>query len=132
MINTCVVCGTEFEAQKSTKKYCCRSCQNKAALMRQKQKAELLAQGIDPDIKQCLICGKDFKPKDKNANQRMCCYDCMPEGHQLLRSEFIDLIRKQRGGKCQKCGYDTYLGALEFHHIDPSQKDFTIGDRDFK
>ena len=56
----------------------------------------------------------------------------MPEGKQLTRSEFINLIKQQRGGKCEKCGYDKYLGALDFHHLDPSQKDFTIGNRDFK
>lgn len=132
MILQCTVCGKDMEAQKSTKKYCSRECEQLGRKIRNKQKAELLAQGIDPNIKQCLICGKDFKPKDKNANQRTCCYSCMPEGHQLLRSEFIDLIREQRGGKCQRCGYNNYKGALEFHHIDPSQKDFTVGDRDFK
>lgn len=38
----------------------------------------------------------------------------------------------QRGGKCERCGYQNYLGALEFHHIHPSEKDFTIGDSNFK
>ena len=132
MTNICEVCGKEFEALKSTKKYCCSACQNKARWIRKKEKEKLLAQGIDPNLKQCIICGKEFKPKDKNANQRMCCYDCMPEGHQLLRGEFLDLIRKQRGGKCERCGYDKYLGALDFHHIDPNEKELTIGNRDFK
>lgn len=31
------------------------------------------------------------------------------------------------GGSCAICGYDKYVGALEFHHIDPSEKDFAIG-----
>jgi len=31
-----------------------------------------------------------------------------------------------KGGKCIICGYNKYYGALEFHHLDPSQKDFTI------
>lgn len=30
------------------------------------------------------------------------------------------------GGCCQLCGYDTYDGALEFHHLDPSKKDFQV------
>lgn len=132
MILKCVNCGCDMEAQKSTKKYCSSTCENQYRKIRQKRRAELIQQGIDPDIKQCLICNSDFKPKDKNANQRTCCYNCMPEGHQLSRSEFIDLIRKQRGGKCERCGYNNYQGALEFHHIDPSKKDFTVGDRDFK
>ena len=29
------------------------------------------------------------------------------------------------GGKCGICGYDKCVEALEFHHIDPNQKDFT-------
>ncbi|MGE0269497.1 MAG: hypothetical protein AB7S78_13690 [Candidatus Omnitrophota bacterium] len=31
-----------------------------------------------------------------------------------------------KGGKCERCGYDRCIDALEFHHIDPVQKDFTI------
>jgi 5-methylcytosine-specific restriction endonuclease McrA len=31
-----------------------------------------------------------------------------------------------KGGCCEKCGYDKYIGALEFHHLNPSEKDFTI------
>lgn len=56
----------------------------------------------------------------------------MPEGKQLIRSEFLNLLRKKRGGKCERCGYNNYLGALEFHHLDPTKKEFTIGNRDFK
>jgi hypothetical protein len=30
------------------------------------------------------------------------------------------------GGKCANCGYSRCVQALEFHHINPSEKDFTI------
>jgi hypothetical protein len=30
------------------------------------------------------------------------------------------------GGSCCICGYDRYLGALEFHHLDPGKKRFQI------
>jgi len=30
------------------------------------------------------------------------------------------------GGACVCCGYDTYEGALLFHHRDPSTKDFSL------
>ena len=29
------------------------------------------------------------------------------------------------GGKCNICGYNKCLTALEFHHLDPTKKDFT-------
>lgn len=31
-----------------------------------------------------------------------------------------------KGGKCQVCAYDRCIQALEFHHLDLSEKDFTI------
>ena len=31
------------------------------------------------------------------------------------------------GGKCICCGYKNFRGALEFHHLDPKNKDFSIG-----
>jgi predicted transcriptional regulator len=34
---------------------------------------------------------------------------------------------KRKGGCCQACGFDKYDGALEFHHVDPSQKDNKMG-----
>ena len=30
------------------------------------------------------------------------------------------------GGKCQLCGYDKCQAALEFHHLDPAEKDFAV------
>jgi len=32
------------------------------------------------------------------------------------------------GGKCEICGYSKCLGALQFHHIIPSEKKFMLSD----
>ena len=32
-----------------------------------------------------------------------------------------------KGGKCFSCGYNKCLAALEFHHINPNEKEFNIG-----
>jgi 5-methylcytosine-specific restriction endonuclease McrA len=37
----------------------------------------------------------------------------------------------EAGGCCQICGYDRYSGALHFHHVDPSQKEFGLARRGF-
>lgn len=34
-----------------------------------------------------------------------------------------------KGGKCEKCGYDKNIAALEFHHLDPSIKSFQLDSR---
>ena len=31
-----------------------------------------------------------------------------------------------KGGKCEKCGYDKCMRALEFHHLNPNEKDFGL------
>ena len=33
-----------------------------------------------------------------------------------------------KGGKCECCGYNRNIAALEFHHLDTSEKDFGISD----
>lgn len=34
------------------------------------------------------------------------------------------------GRKCSLCGYNRYIGALEFHHLDINEKDFGLSTRD--
>lgn len=36
-----------------------------------------------------------------------------------------------RGGKCEICGYDKNMAALEFHHKNPDEKEFQIDMRHF-
>jgi hypothetical protein len=33
-----------------------------------------------------------------------------------------------KGGKCEKCGYNKNLSALDFHHKDETNKEFTLGE----
>ena len=37
----------------------------------------------------------------------------------------VELV-EYKGGKCEKCGYSKCVNALEFHHLDPNEKDFGI------
>lgn len=47
---------------------------------------------------------------------------------------YVDRRRKKlkkmavayKGGKCQICGYDACLAAIDFHHLDPKEKTFGI------
>lgn len=91
--------------------------------------------------------------KYRNLQRRKYCLECSPFGehntvqiHKEINKELKekekkakrvratqkrrDKIKKQaveyKGGKCQICGYDKYVGALEFHHINPEEKEFGI------
>lgn len=129
--NICVVCGKEFEALKSTKKYCSIECNNKMRRIKYANKSNDSHTKEMPE-KECLLCNKKFRPKTPAANQRSCCYECMPEGTQLKRGGFVTKLKEQYGGKCMRCGYSRCTAALDFHHKDPNLKDFGISDDNMK
>ena len=37
------------------------------------------------------------------------------------------LLVKEFGNKCSICGYDKCIAALEFHHLNPNEKEFHLG-----
>lgn len=45
------------------------------------------------------------------------------------RSNLRDLAISYLGGACAICGYNTCNSALEMHHLDPKEKEFTISQR---
>jgi len=40
------------------------------------------------------------------------------------RRKLKEMAVEYKGGKCLLCGYNKCIGALEFHHKDPEEKDF--------
>jgi len=79
----------------------------------------------------CEICGKEFIPI-KFGGARKYCYECSPqEGSEtdkrtVIRRALKKMLVDYKGGKCERCGYNKCLRALEFHHLNPSEKDFGI------
>lgn len=68
----------------------------------------------------CDRCGKE-KPNTKTLCNSCSVTKTRKKRHAELKAHF--------GGKCVRCGYDKCFGALEFHHLDPTQKEFTIAKR---
>ena len=48
------------------------------------------------------------------------------------RKRLKEKLVEYKGGKCEICGYDKCISALDFHHLDPNKKDFTISNGNFK
>lgn len=42
------------------------------------------------------------------------------------RKRTKELLVEYKGGKCEFCGYNKCVEALEFHHIDETTKEFAI------
>lgn len=88
---------------------------------------------MSSSVKICPICKKEFIIINKYDTARRYCYECSPANR---GSNYIPLVRamrrqviKERGGKCERCGYDKCFDALCFHHIDPFKKEFSLSQR---
>lgn len=53
------------------------------------------------------------------------------EAVQRRRLKVKEMAVEYKGGKCMCCGYDKYQGALEFHHLDPNEKDFNFSQKGY-
>ena len=100
--------------------------------------------------KVCSIC-KEVKDislfySDKRASDKLqsSCKICHLKNQKALKKKYpqkvkdnyLRVIEKKRnikielvellGGKCCKCGYDKSTYALDFHHKNPEEKDYSI------
>ncbi len=70
-------------------------------------------------MKYCKYCGKSTGTKGFQCNT------CVSK---IRRLQIKQKAVEYKGGKCERCGYDKHLAALEFHHLNPEEKDFNFGD----
>ena len=61
------------------------------------------------------------------SDKRYRCVKCRSEAVQKRREKTKKLLVEYKGGKCEICEYNKCTSALEFHHLDPNEKDFGIG-----
>lgn len=59
---------------------------------------------------------------DVNAMCKDCCFLRQHNSREDAKIKYVEY----KGGKCEICGYCKCFWALDFHHKDPSKKDFGI------
>jgi transposase len=57
------------------------------------------------------------------------CLRCRAEAVSKRRRAMKRILVEEAGGRCSVCGYDRCVAALEFHHLDPSEKRFALSHR---
>jgi len=80
----------------------------------------------------CVKCGqiekKPYKVKSgaRKGKIQSYCRKCNHQNTLDRQRDFKKKCTEYKGSKCVCCGYDKYIGSLDFHHLDPNKKDFTI------
>jgi transposase-like protein len=85
--------------------------------------------GKDPDRKvmTCARHGDTLFWLETRGTYR--CLRCRSEAVARRRRKLKEILVADAGGCCSVCGYDRYIGALQFHHRDGAAKDFGLADR---
>lgn len=83
-------------------------------------------------MSKCKSCLKDQNTDNSDVRNKypdrfhtyckVCARNIAKSRARLLKQKCIDY----KGGKCEICGYAKCNSALEFHHLDPSQKEFQL------
>jgi len=75
----------------------------------------------------CKYCGSSLE----GTKRISVCENCATQPNTTQRQKEKFRKRKltyiaQKGGKCERCGYDKNLAALHFHHTDPKTKKLNL------
>lgn len=134
MLVHCLNCNTEFEKspaniRRSSNHFCGRSC---AVVYNNTKVPKRTPEG------HCRICQTPI-----TTNRTWCSNTCRSQSRTAAQQRRLVnrgprvVAWRQRvklkgvaykGGACQVCNYSKAIRALAFHHLDPTQKDFGIGD----
>lgn len=131
--------SNKLKCSKSTVSYHCSKIPNNEDIKIQNGFRPKKEKIIKPTFeKKCLICGEIFLTKRKE--QTSCSKEC----RKVFRKKYLknrnyeyenlinwrlDIKKKAveyKGGKCVVCDYNKCLRSLDFHHLDPTQKEFSI------
>ena len=79
----------------------------------------------ESELKLCPKCNIS-KPKSEfyqSKKSSSYCKSCIVQSNLERQRNTKSLAVEYKGGKCSICGYSKSMAALEFHHINPNEKD---------
>lgn len=81
---------------------------------RKEEYLKVVAKYYSEHHEQKLKYAKDYRTRNRHQIQQREL-----TAYSIRRQRLID----KHGGRCVICGFDRCLAALDFHHIDPDEKD---------
>lgn len=76
-------------------------------------------------VRKCIP--NEIIEKNKSSKVKITKSESVIKWRKRIKKKLIDY----KGGKCQNCGYNKCDRALEFHHLNPKEKDFSISGKSY-
>jgi transposase len=98
------------------------------AFRRRRRRAEAaISAGHTSFIAECARHGWTQFVVYKDGRSR--CKQCAKEAVVRRRRRVKQILMEEAGGACKLCGYARFPGALQFHHLQPTAKEFSVSRR---
>ena len=75
----------------------------------------------------CRTCEKQGQ-EHFYKTARYQCKECWNKRTIQTGKDVVQKLKTEYGGKCSICSYNKCFDALEFHHVDPKEKEFHLGE----
>lgn len=138
MIKTCEKCGEDFEhlqivdgkSRNLQRRRYCLTCSPFGA--KNTKKLHIVREENETHRK-CSKCNilkelneeNFYRRRDRTNNEyHYYCRQCSSDNSKMYQKERKKFAVDYKGGKCCKCGYDKCIAAMDFHHLDPNEKDY--------
>jgi transposase-like protein len=84
--------------------------------------------------KKCAVCAlvlpiDNFRKRSDRDCRSPYCKSCEIAESIKKQAQTKKILVEYKGGSCTKCGGQFSPSSLAFHHIDPSQKDFSLSEK---
>ena len=136
----CLWCNKQYTVHPKAphRKYCSNRCRINAWKIRQPGRQKQLQQQWR--VKQkgplCKLCGQEIPKNERKHGVSFCSEKCRRKKQSIntiksrkkKHKKFVE-YKIKRG--CDICGYNTFGGSLDFHHIDPQTKTMRIEAKHF-
>ena len=71
-------------------------------------------------------CERHGETEHAFYNGKLRCKKCLVEYDYQKRHRIKEQLVEYKGGKCEICGYNKCLNALDFHHRNPEEKEYAL------
>lgn len=68
----------------------------------------------------------------KKRGKKHVCTKCIMARQTRVRHRKKQALLDSLGGQCVLCGYKRWAFAIDFHHVNPSDKEFELGSGGFR
>lgn len=85
--------------------------------------------GMTGDVVMRMCVRHGFTKFKRRTPSGYRCLKCRADAVTQRRRRVKRTLVEEAGGACRICGYKRCLAALEFHHVDPANKGFSLSHR---